>query len=98
LLEVRNHASEEVLEPSCFPLERLVAAVRSDAPAPEVILNQLKYLGPVSVLADRKAWPHLPSGDELGSRRDGDGEAALSVNVSGDVGREELATASGAGV
>src|SRR5439155_12091022 len=59
--EVWNHAPEDVLEATCLPLERLVTAIRSDASASEVCLNQLKHLGPISVLADREAWPHLPS-------------------------------------
>ena len=95
---MRDHAREDVLETPRLPLERLIAAVRPDASAPEVVLNQLKHFGPISVLADREARPHLPSGYELRSWRDGDGEATLSVNVSGDVGRKELATVSGAGV
>ena len=51
-LEVRDHATEDVLEPTCLPLDGLVTAIRPDASAPEVRLNQLKHLGPVSVLAD----------------------------------------------
>ena len=97
-LEVRDHPVEDVLEPPRLPLEGLVAAIRADASASEVSLNQLKHLGPVSVLTDGEARPHLPTRDELGSGRDGDGEAALFVDVPGDVGREELATVSGAGV
>ena len=95
---MRDHAREDVLESPRLPLQRLVAAIRPDAPASEIRLNELKHLGPVSVLADREAWPHLPSNRELGARRDGNGEAPLSVDVAGDVGREELATVSGAGV
>jgi len=49
---VRDHADEDVLEPPGLPLESPVTAVRPDASASEVHLNQLKYLGPVSVLAD----------------------------------------------
>ena len=50
-LEVRDDATEEILESSCFPLQRL-AAVRSDASAPEMHLERAKHLGTVSVLAD----------------------------------------------
>src|SRR2546429_4290579 len=96
--EVGDHVREDVLEATCFPLERLVTAIRPDASASEMCLNQLKHLGPVSILADREAWPHLPPHRKLRSRRDGAGEATLSVDVTGDVGREELATVSGAGV
>ena len=97
-LKVRDHAREDVLESTRLPLKGLVAPIGPDASASEMRLNQLKHLGPVSVLADREAWPHLPSDDELRSRKDGNGEATLSVDVTGDVGREELATVSGAGV
>ena len=97
-LEVREHALEHVLEPACFPLESLVAPVRPDASAPKLGLNELKDFGPIPVLADREAGPHLPPDRKLRSRGDGNGEAAFSVDVAGDVGREELATVSGAGV
>src|SRR5438874_709211 len=60
-LEVRNDALEEIPEPSCFPLQRLVAAIRSDAPASEVRLNRTKHLGTISILTHREARPHLPS-------------------------------------
>ena len=61
-LEVRDHAPEEILESPRLPLESPVAAIRPDASAPEVSLNRVKHLGPVSVLTDREARPHLPSG------------------------------------
>jgi hypothetical protein len=97
-LEMRDHVLEDVLETTGLPLERLVAAVRPDASASEVRLNQLKYFGPVSVLTDRKARPHFPPHSERRPRRDGNREAAFSVDEAGDVGRKELATVSGAGV
>jgi hypothetical protein len=53
----------------------------------------MKQLGAISVLADGKAGPHLPPHRELRSRCDGDTEASFAVDVSGDVRREELATA-----
>ena len=80
------------------PLEGLVAAIGPDASASEVGLQRVQHLGSISVLADREAWPHLPTRSQLPARRDGDGEASLSVDVAGDVCREELATATGAGV
>ena len=96
---MRYHATEDILESTGLPLERLVAAVRPDASASKLRLNQLKHLGPVSVLADGEARPHLLSHEQLRSRRDGNGEATFSVGVTGDVRREELATAEpGAGV
>jgi hypothetical protein len=96
--EVRDNPLEDVLEPTRLPLHRSIAAIRADASAPEVRRDRVNDLGSVSVLADREAWPHLPSDRELGSRRDGNGEATFSVDVPGDVGREELATVTRAGV
>ena len=97
-LEVGKNALEEIFESPRFPLERLVAAIRADTHAREVRLNELQDLGSISVLADREARPHFPSHEQLRSRRDGNGEASLSVDVAGDVCREELATAPRAGV
>ena len=97
-LEVRNHASEEILEPTRFPLQRAIAAVWSHASASEVRLNQVEDLGAITVLTDGKAWPHLPTHGQCRPRSDGDGEATFAVDVSGDVRREELATVPGAGV
>jgi hypothetical protein len=58
----------------------------------------MKHLGAIPVLADGKAWPHLPPHEQGGSWCDGNGEAAFAIDISGDVRREELATVSGAGV
>src|SRR5205085_8992580 len=91
-LEVGDHAPEDVLETPRLPLEGLVASVGPDASASEVRLDRMKHLGSISVLADREARPHLPTHKQLGSRSDGNGEAAFSVDVPGDVCREELAT------
>jgi hypothetical protein len=96
--EVRNDPLEDVIEPACFPLHRSIAAIRPDAPAPEIRRDRVNDFGPISILADREAWPHLPAHRELGSRRDGHGEATFSVDITGDIGREELATATRAGV
>jgi hypothetical protein len=95
---VGNDPLEEILEVTCLPLESLVAAIRPDASAPELDLQRVKHLGAISVLADGKAWPHLPTRDELRSWRDGNHEAAFTVRVAGDVHREELATEPRAGV
>ena len=84
---------EEILEPARFPLERPVAAIGSDASASEVRFDRLKHLGAITVLADGEAWPHLPAHEQRGSRGNGDGEATFAVGVSGNVRREELATA-----
>jgi hypothetical protein len=82
---MRDHTPEEILEPARFPLESSIAAVRTDASAPEVSLYGVKHLGAISVLADGKAWPHLPSHEQSRSWRDGYGEAAFAVDVTGDV-------------
>ena len=97
-IEVRNHAPDEILETTCFPLQRPIAAIWSDASAPEVRLNQVEDLGAITVLTDGKARPHLPSHEQRRPWSNGNGEAAFAVDVSGDVRREKLATASGAGV
>src|SRR5438094_1724864 len=96
--EVRDDAPDEIVESPRLPLERPIAAIGPDASAPEVRLQRMQYLGAISVLADGEAGPHLPSHEQLRSRRDGDGEAAFSVGIPGDIRREELATAPGAGV
>ncbi len=87
-----------VLEPARLPLQRPVAPIRPDASASEQLLDRVQHLGAVSVLADGETGSHLPSHPELRPGRDGDGEAPFSVDVAGDVRREELATAVGAGV
>src|SRR5919106_6193606 len=89
---MRNHPLKDVLELPGLPFQRPVAAVRPDAPASEVRLQRMKHLGAITVLADGKAWPHLPPREKRRTRGDGDGEAAFAVDVSRDVRREELAT------
>jgi len=79
-LEVRDHVPEDVLETPRLPLEGLVTSVGSDAPASEIRLDRMKHLGSISVLADREAWPHLPAHEQRGSRSNGYGEAAFSVD------------------
>src|SRR4051794_29186967 len=71
LLEVRHDTLEDVLEPACLPLERLVAPIGSDASAAEERFDRMKDLGPISVLTDREARPHLPSRAECLPRSDG---------------------------
>ena len=95
---MRNDVAEDVLEPTRFPFERAIAAIRPDRPASEQGLDGMKHLGSIAVLADGEARPHLPSHPQSSAWCDGNGEAAFAVDVSGDVCREELATVSGAGV
>ena len=97
-LEVREDALEEVLEPPRLPLDGAVAPVRPDASAPEVRLDRKEHLGPIPVLTDREARPHLPTRQERRPWRDRDREAAFPVDIAGDVDREELATVQRAGV
>src|SRR5207249_11264060 len=97
-LEVRNHALELVLESPCLPFQRSVAAARPNASAPEIGLQRMKHLGPIPVLADGKARPHLPACEQLRPRRDRDRETSFPINVSGNVDREELAAVPRAGV
>ena len=97
-LEVRDDPLDDVVEPARLPLDRLVAPIGSDAPASEVRGDCVNDLGSISVLTDREAGPHLPSDRERRPRRDGNGEAPFSVDVSGDICREELATVARAGV
>ena len=97
-LEVGNHVTDEVVEATRFPLERLVTPVGSDASASEVGMYDVKHLGAISILADREAWPHFPSHEQRRPWGDGNCEAPFSVGITGDVRREELATVPGAGV
>src|SRR3990170_5892958 len=90
-LEVRNHTLEEILEPSRLPLQGTIAAIGSDASASEVRLDRIKHLGAISILAYGEAWPHFPADEQFRPRTDGDREASLSVNIAGDIHREELA-------
>jgi hypothetical protein len=81
-----NHAIEDIHESSSLPFERTVAPVRPDASASEVILEKEQYLRPIPVLADGEAGSHFPTHEDLLSRCDGNGETALPIRISGDVG------------
>ena len=50
--EMRDNSLDKFVELACLPLQRLVAAVRPDASAPEVRLDRMKHLGTITVLAD----------------------------------------------
>src|SRR6185437_10764066 len=95
--EMWNHPLDELVDLAGLPLQRLVAAVRPDASAPEVGLQRVEHLGALSVLADGEAGPHLPTDRERCTRCDRDGEAAFAVGIPRDVRREELATDQRAG-
>ena len=51
-------------EASYLPLHGLVAAVRPDRAAAEVVLDLQEHLIAVAVLADREARPHFPADSE----------------------------------
>ena len=89
---MRDHALEDVLEATRLPLEGLVASIRPDASAAEVRLDRMKHLGAITVLTDGEAWPHLPPDEQRCPGRDRNGEASFSVDVTGDIRREELTT------
>ena len=91
-LEMRDHTLEDVLETARLPLEGLVASIRPDASAAEIRLDRMKHLGAITVLTDGEAWPHLPPDEQRCSGRDRNGEASFSVDITGDIRREELTT------
>ena len=86
--EVRDDASHEAGEASNLPLQRLVASIRPNGPAPKVPLHIDQDFAAIAVLADRNAGPHLKSHDKREPGCDRDREASLTVNISRDVRRE----------
>jgi len=68
--------------------ESPVAPIRSEATAPEVSANGRQHLRSISILADREAWPHLPSRSQLPAWGKRDSEATLAINVSRYVRRD----------
>ncbi len=64
LLEVRDHSPEEILESTRLPLHSSIAPIRPDASAPEEGHHCVKHLGTITVLADREAWPYLPTHEQ----------------------------------
>src|SRR5215467_1191624 len=85
--KMRHDPVHQIANAPHLVLECLVAAVRPDGPALEVLLHQLEYLAAVAVLADRETGPHLPSSSQRWPRGERDGEATLSIHVTGDVRR-----------
>ena len=49
-----NDALEKILEAARLPLESLIAAIRPDAPAPEIDLQRVKHLGAICVWLTEK--------------------------------------------
>src|SRR6266702_1363712 len=76
-LEVGNDTLEDILEATRFPLHRLIAAVRADTSASEVVPDQLQHLGAISVLTDGKARPRFSPGEQSRPRRHRDREATF---------------------
>jgi hypothetical protein len=87
-LEVRDNSIEEEREASHLPLHRAIAAIRPERAAAEVPLDVQQDLAAVAVLADRQTRSDLPADPKGRTWRDRDREAALTVDVSGDVRRE----------
>src|ERR1700694_681058 len=57
-LEMRDHSIDQVVDASHLELDRLVAPIRANRPASEVILDIQEHFSAVRVLADGKARPH----------------------------------------
>jgi hypothetical protein len=62
-----SHPVDELVKPAGLPHERPIAAIGPDAPAPEVGLQHMKHLCPISVLMNREAGasPPIPIRNEL---------------------------------
>ena len=82
---MRKHELGYVAESPRLPFDGLVASVRSDRPAAEVLGHEFDHLAPVGILADRDAWSHLPPDPDFGPRADRNGEASFTVEIAGDV-------------
>jgi len=67
-VEMRDYSFDEEGEASYLPLHRLVASVRPDRSAAEVILDSQEHFIAVAVLADRETRPHLSSDSESSAR------------------------------
>ena len=67
-VEMRDYSFDEEGEASYLPLHGLVAAVRPDRAAAEVILDSQEHFIAVTVLADREARPHLPTDSKSRAR------------------------------
>ena len=86
--KVWEHAIHDHGEASHLPLERVIAAVRPERPAPEVSRYFFENLGAVTVLADRQARPRLPANAQRSAWREGDRKASLTVDVSRQIRRK----------
>ena len=67
-LEVRNDSIDKDGKTTNLPFECLVAPIRSNRAAPEVLLHEKQDLGPITILTDRQARPHFPANKNLWSR------------------------------
>src|SRR5581483_6227838 len=85
---MRKDPIDDRTETAGLPLQRLVAAIRSDRPAVEVGLQAGQHLCPVTVLADRQTWPDLPPNAERQTGCERNVEASFSVDIPGDVRRQ----------
>lgn len=83
--EVGQDDLSNVAQTPRFPLDRLIASVRSDRPASEMLGHELDHLASVSVLADGDARSHLPPDPDSRARANRHGEASFTIEVAGDV-------------
>ena len=65
---MRDYSFDEEGEAAYLPLHGLVAAVRPDGAAAEVILDRQEHFIAVAVLADRETRPHFPADSESRAR------------------------------
>jgi len=79
---MRDYRGNQSFDVSYFVLERLVGAIRADKPTLPRVLDQVKDLGAVHVLADREARSYFPSKPVPIAGLEGNAEATLAVDVS----------------
>jgi hypothetical protein len=84
-LEERYDAPDEIVEAAHFVLERLIASIRSNTAASEMLLHQQKHLAAISVLADREARSDFPADQQFAARRERDRKTTFSVNESSEI-------------
>jgi len=60
-IEMRDDSLDEKRKASHLPLQRLVAAIRSQRATTEVPLDLQQHLIAVAVLTDRETWSDLPA-------------------------------------
>ena len=66
--EERNDALDEIVEAAHFVLERLIASIRSDTAASEMLLHEQEHFAAISILTDREAWSDFPTDQQCAAR------------------------------